>query len=276
MTRSTPRTGHPTTILLLAAAALLGCAEPAQEETPGAEGEVTAEQGEVRLVRGARSEAAYPAADVQIEHPLPGAVVRDSAVDVRLRVEGFELAVPTTGVETRGLAVSEQGQHLHVVLDERPYEAIYDVDQPVRLGDLEPGAHLLVVFPSRQWHESVKSAEAAAVSYFFARDTTDGLLWEPEEPFLTYSRPKSTDEGADADSILVDFYLHNTDLRDEHWVRLTVDDTVTFPIREWAPHYLLGLSEGQHQIRLDLLGPGGRPVITSETNATERDISVLP
>lgn len=189
-------------------------------------------------------------------------------------LQGFETGVPTPGARERGLALSDRGQHVHLILDDRPYDAIYETDRIVEYEELEPGPHVLRAFPSRQWHESVKSDAAFAVTWFFVEDTVDGPRFDPDAPFLTYSRPKGTYEGAGADSVMVDFYVTNAELGDEYSVRLTVDDSIAFGMDAWVPHYLVGLSEGRHTIKLDLLG-SDRVLVSGEFNSTERTITVV-
>ena len=44
---------------------------------------------------------------------------------------------------------------------------------------------------------------------FHVGNRTDTLHFDPHAPLLTYSRPKGDYNGADADHILLDFYLAN-------------------------------------------------------------------
>lgn len=246
---------------------LAACAPEAPEE----------EAGEVTLVTGEPSSATFPGARVEIVRPDSAALVSGDSVAVELTVENFALGDTTPGVGRRGIAISDQGQHVHLILDERPYEAVYDVTEPVVFRDLEPGAHLLVAFPSRQWHESVKETGASDMTWFFVGDTAGVAPFDPDGPLLTYSRPKGEYEGADADSVMVDFYLANATLgrgEGEYVVRLTVDGSQTFEIDRWAPHYIVGLSEGEHAFRLDLLDAALEPV-GGEFASTERIITIV-
>lgn len=248
-------------VLLVAVA----CAPDAETPEAGAE---------VRLVEGTRAEPGFPDAQLVFDAPGRGAVVQDSTVVAELSLTGYELAVPTEGAEARGLALSGQGQHVHLIVDNEPYRALYDLDSGIELGDLSPGHHVLRAFPSRQWHESVKSPEAFAWTHFFVEDTMGGSTFDPEAPLLTYSRPKGAYEGSDADSVMVDFYLTNAELGpDAHSVRLTVDDSLSFSITDWSPHYVLGLADGEHTFRLELLDADGT-LVAGPFNSTERVITV--
>lgn len=258
--------------LVLAAVApfLLGCPAPDGGEEGGA---ATDEMGEVRLVEGERWPDELGDVVLTIASPIDGQVFDEGEVEARLEIRGFQLGAQTPGAEERGIAVSGDGQHVHVIVDNRPYEAIYDLSEPIALDDLEPGAHVLRAFPSRAWHESVKSDGAFAMTPFFVGDSAASPL-DPQAPLLTYSRPKGAYEGADADSVMVDFYLTNVELGEGgHAVRVSVDGAEVGTIRRWAPHYLLGLPDGTRRIRLELLDPEGGPV-PGPFNVTEREIEI--
>lgn len=248
----------------LAAAILAGCA--------GDRGDAS----EVQLVEGTRSEARFPDARLQFDAPEPGTAVDTGAVQARLSLEGFPLAEPTEGVEQRGLAFSEKGQHVHFIVDDEPYRALYSLEGSVEVSGLEPGLHVLRAFPSRSWHESVKSEGAFASTWFTVGDTAAAESWDPGAPRLTYSRPKGSYSGSAADSIMVDFYLTNVRIgagQDQHKVRLTVDDSLMWTLTRWAPHYVVGLPSGEHSFELELVQPDGS-LVPGRFNATERVISV--
>jgi len=200
-------------------------------------------------------------------------------VTVRLAAEEFEPGAMTPGSEDRGIAVSGQGQHVHLIVDEQPYHAIYDLSEPILLEGIAPGPHVLSVFPSRAWHEAVKADGALAmVPIVVGAAGADESQAAPdlEGPVLLYSRPKGTYAGADADSVMVDFYLANVDLAPEgHTVRLTVDDALSVRLTAWVPYYLVGLPAGEHAIGLELIGPDGSPVGGPLTRA-ERTIAIEP
>lgn len=255
-------------VALAATAVLTGCA--GGEEQPGAQEEQAATEPAIQVVEGERSEVTYPDADldVTVERSEDGGRV------ARLSVRGFELGVPTEGATDRGLAISDQGQHVHLIVDNEPYRAIYDASEPVSLGELDPGSHAVRAFPSRQWHESVKEPGAFASQEFAVGGVGGPSVIPPDQPLLTYSRPKGSYEGAGADSIMVDFYLTDVQLEPGgHRVRLTVDGAVEYEITEWKPHFLVGVPPGEHTVTLELLDPAGRPV-GGALNRTSRTITV--
>ena len=89
---------------------------------------------------------------LKIVSPAKGAVINGSTVDVKLDLSGdlkgyMPHKDPSTG----------KGNHIHVILDNQPYEAYYELNQPFELRNVSEGKHTLRVFPSRPWHESFKN-----------------------------------------------------------------------------------------------------------------------
>lgn len=229
--------------------------------------------GGVQLVPGQRSPWSVQGTALAIMSPAHGDVVQNP-VRVQIMAQGFEAGAPTVGAAGRGIAMSAQGQHVHVIVDNEAYQAVYDLDQPFELPELTPGPHTIRAFPARQWHESVKAAGAFETVQFYVGTGSGDLPLTPGAPLLTYSRPVGTYSGSDADSILVDFYVRNAEMGPNgHKVRLTVDGTTSETIAAWIPYFIVGLSAGEHTVRLELLDPAGRPV-DGPYNATERVITV--
>lgn len=238
----------------------------------------------VRLIEGERSPGEHADVELSFQSPVPGTIAPDGALGARLALRGFRVGEPTAGAGDRGLAMSDQGQHVHFILNNEPYRAVYDLSGSIRVEGADPGFHLLRAFPSRQWHESVKTEAAFATTWFYVPDTaaaSDSVTsreppFDSEAPLLTYSRPKGEYVGSDADSVMVDFFLSNVTLGSGpsgHRVRLTVDDTLSWDITSWAPHYLLGLPDGTHDVRLQLIAPDST-VVGGRFNTTRRTITV--
>src|SRR5204862_1172745 len=104
----------------------------------------------------------YPDAKLTIVSPREGQVLKNAmdSVMVVMQVSGTKLEVPTGADSTRGIAYSKQGQHVHVIVDDKPYMADYKNGQPFNVGLLAPGMHTIRAFPSYSWHESIKSKNA--------------------------------------------------------------------------------------------------------------------
>ena len=100
--------------------------------------------------RGAQEEATP---EVKITSPANDAVINGSVVQVRLNLSG-----DLKGYMPHKDPATNTGNHIHVILDNQPYEAYYELDQPFELRNVTAGKHTLRVFASRPWHESYKNA----------------------------------------------------------------------------------------------------------------------
>ena len=261
----------------------------------------------------ARGEQDEAKPTVKIVLPRKDAVINGSKVEVKLDLSGDLKSYmphkdPATG----------KGNHIHVILDNQPYEAYYDLGQPFELRNVVAGKHTLRVFPSRPWHESYKGAGAFQMVGFTVKGggdaskpttTNSGQTMSnnnsgannntspspasregkdfpastagdvnPSKPLLTYSRPKGEYKGADADPIMIDFWLTGAKLKGdggEYRVRYIVDDDDPKFIDKWEPIWLSGWINGKHTVRLELLDKNGRPVENGGYNTTSREINVV-
>ena len=107
---------------------------------------------EMMAQRGQQDEASPT---LRIIEPREGATVSGSTVLVRLELSG-----DLKGYQPGKDPATGMGNHVHVILDNQPYEAYYDLSQPFELRNVSEGKHTLRVFPSRPWHESYKNASA--------------------------------------------------------------------------------------------------------------------
>jgi hypothetical protein len=245
---------------------------------------------------------------LKIISPAKNAVINGSTVAVKLELGGdlkgyMPHKDPSTG----------KGNHIHVILDNAPYEAYYELDQPFELRNVMEGKHTLRVFPSRPWHESYKNDGAFQMVTFTVKGggdasrpttTNSGQTMsnnnsaaasqapregkdmpgskagdvDPLKPLLTYSRPKGEYKDADADAIMIDFWLTGAKLRDdggEYRVRYIIDDDDPRYIDKWEPIWLSGWISGKHSVRLELLDKDGNPVENGGYNTTTREITVV-
>jgi hypothetical protein len=249
-------------------------------------GSSTRERGALKAIAGRLSEAAPPEViqelkrdleqyqpQVKILSPRPDEVLQDNQVSIRFQVQDL----PLFKDETLGL-----GPHLHVILDNQPYEAVYDVSEPFVLSDLAPGTHTLRVFASRPWHESFKNEGAYAQLSFHIFTRTPNNQVDPAQPLLTYSRPKGS---YGAEPILLDFYLANAPLHliaqeraDDailDWrIRATVNGE-SFVFDRWEPVYLKGFKPGKNWVQLELLDETGN-LFPNPYNNTVRIITYEP
>jgi hypothetical protein len=216
----------------------------------------------------------YAGAKIQIVSPREGQVIENAndSVFVVLNVTGMEIAKPTQGDSTKGLNYSKQGQHIHVIIDDKPYMANYVNGQPFNVGVLASGAHTIRVFPSRSWHESVKVPAAFASRAFFvgAKPAGDSLAAELKQPFITYSRPKGNYSASDS-VILLDFFATNLKLDSAgHKVKVSVNGKEIATLSEWRPYHIRGLGNGEHTIALQLIDAQGNAVPGRFNNPSQK------
>ena len=254
--------------------------------------------------RGEQDEA-KPA--LKIVSPAKGAVINGSTVDVKLDLSG-----DLKGYMPHKDPATGKGNHIHVILDNQPYEAYYELNEPFELRNVIAGKHTLRVFPSRPWHESYKNDGAFQMVEFTvkgggdaakptttktgqtmannnssaapkpAREGKDmpsssaGAL-DPAKPLLTYSRPKGEYKAEDANPIMIDFWLTGAKLKGDggdYRVRYIVDDDDAKYIDKWEPIWLSGWINGKHSVRLELIDKDGKPVENGGYNTTTREITV--
>lgn len=250
-------------VLFLSVLTIAGC---------GSKLKLTAVPGEIiELYAAEPSSKPIENIKLKIKAPLSGQLIKEKTVTVSFEVENFVLGVKTKGHGKNGLAASDKGQHIHLILDNEPYQAIYDVTQPVVLKDLKPGLRSIRAFLSRSWHESVKEAGSyQAIEFYFQKVTTETV---PTTGVLTYSRPKGEYEGKDAKLILVDFFLDKVELSPEGFkVKLVVDGKASY-LSTWKTYYLKDLAPGEHKIQLALLDAKNKRV-PGEFNNTYRTIVI--
>lgn len=185
-------------------------------------------------------------------------------------VTNYELGVQTEGSDTRGIANSGKGQHIHLILNNGPYSAHYEpnVSKP-----LAEGNYVALAFLSRSFHESVKNDNSYWVDVIKVGNPAEELSVDFTAPHLFYSRPKGTYVGKDTEKLMIDFFLMNTDLSpDGNRVRATVNEEV-FIIDEWAPFYVEGLPIGEVKVMLELIDAAGE-VIPGPFNTVERTVQL--
>lgn len=272
----------------------------------------------IKDMMAARGEQDVAKPALKFVSPHNGETISSSIVSVKLDLSGDlkgykPMKDPATGM----------GNHIHVILDNQPYEAYYDLSQPFELRNVKEGKHTLRVFASRPWHESYKNPESFQMVAFTVKGggadaskptttksgqvmadnknianknsaaNTNASATAPREgkdmpastageidiakPLLTYSRPKGEYKAADADNIMIDFWLKNGKLQGdggEFRVRYSVDGGEAKFIEKWDPIWLTGWAAGKHTIKLELVDKAGNPVENGGYNSTTREITV--
>jgi hypothetical protein len=100
----------------------------------------------------ARGEQDAASPTLKIVEPKEGSTVNGSTVKLNLQLAG-----DLKGYEPHKDPATGMGNHIHVILDNQPYEAYYNIHEPFELRNVAEGAHTIRVFASRPWHESYKN-----------------------------------------------------------------------------------------------------------------------
>ena len=252
--------------------------EPIQAPSPTPGPEATSTEG---VTIGAWDNSPpIEGAKTRISNFEDGSVLDDAKVSVIVDVENYVLGVQTDTPRAKEIANSAKGQHAHIIIDNDPYLADYKAGEPFDIGVLTEGPHTLVVFPSRSYHESVKSTDAAEIVNFYVGREEGEFLLDKSAPTIIYSRPKGDYKGKDAEKILLDFYTNNVELSpDGYKAKYTItqkgsgEEVGTITLTEWTPAFVAGLPAGEYGVRLQLLDKDGN-VVEGAFNDTERTINV--
>lgn len=190
----------------------------------------------------------------------------------RFNVANYELTKQTMDNHSGECANSDKGQHIHFIMDNKPYQALYKPENTVTLAlDSE---HYLLVFLSRSYHLSVKSPDASALIHFkIGKDGKYVEMESPKEPMLFYSRPKGEYVGKDNQNVLLDFYVKNATLAaDAYKVKVSVADT-TFIVDQWQPYFIKNAPMGDLNLKIELLDAGGKE-LSGENTSVERTVTL--
>jgi hypothetical protein len=255
---------------------LWSCSQPSAKSSlrrPGIGGSKMVEVAPPPVIQELRRELDIYQPQVKILSPHADEVLQNTTVSVRVQVQDL----PTFQDEAL-----ELGPHLHLMLDNQPYGAIYDLQQPIVFNDLEPGTHTIRVFAASPWDESFKNEGAYAQTTFHLFTKTPENKPDLSKPLLTYSRPQ---DSYGAEPILLDFYISNVplhlvaqeDAEDDipDWrIRCTINGE-SFIFDRWEPIYLKGLKPGKNWIQMELLDDQGNP-FPNAFNNTVRLIDYQP
>lgn len=216
----------------------------------------------------------FPDAKIGLGSVKAEKVGKDSVkVSFAFDVKNYELKMQTADSATKQCNNSAQGQHIHFILDNKPYKALYEPKNEVTLAN--GTEHYLMAFLSRSYHESIKTAGAALVYHF--RISADGKLEkldEPKTPMVFYSRPKGDYMGKDTTNVLLDYYVWNAGLAPDGFkVNATIltekggmTDSTKFTFDKWESKFINNLPLGKNQVILTLTDKDGIPVEGPCTN----------
>lgn len=173
--------------------------------------------------------------------------------------ETYQLGAQTPDADAKMCANSGKGQHIHLIIDNKPYAAKYEADFDY---DVEDGEHYLLAFLSRSYHESIKTEDASVIYKVNVADKGINDMAEVEDPMVFYSRPKGTYVGEkDTKRVMLDFYLANVSLGAAYKVKADINGEEHM-VDTWQPYYIDGLPMGKNSITLTLVDAEGKAVDT--------------
>ncbi|MBC7795549.1 MAG: hypothetical protein H7Z37_01605 [Pyrinomonadaceae bacterium] len=247
-------------------------------------------------------DAAQP--KITVVEPKNNSTITGSTVKIKLELSGDLKGYKPMKDEMTGM-----GNHVHIILDNQPYEAYYNLGEEFELRNVVSGEHTLRFFPSRPWHESYKNDGAFQIVKFTVANGNDDPTKttitnggntmagnqnaatenkslpaskagnvDATKPLLTYSRPKGEYKDADAENIMVDFWLSNAKLigdGGEHKVAYSIDGGAVTYLEKWQPIWISGWNAGKHNVKLELVDKNNAPVDNGGYNSTTREITVI-
>jgi hypothetical protein len=216
----------------------------------------------------------FPDTKLSIISPETESVLEVGSVDFQFNIEGgdYTLGTQTDGAESNYCANSKKGQHIHLIVDNKPYEASYKTEHTTN-AQLEEGNHVALAFISRSYHESLKHDGAFAVTQFQVGEEKIQDPIDLTAPHLFYSRPKGSYNIGQAKNIFLDFYLVNVTISEAGNYVLATIDGEKFKITTWEPFVIEGLNVGDHTVKIELFDKEGN-FIEGPFNSEERTFIV--
>jgi hypothetical protein len=239
------------------------------QETTNSDTTVAANSGPIVMEEVMNSEE-FPNAQLTMGNTSTSMSGDSVKVAFNFNVKNYDLKGQTSDSVKGICSNSDKGQHIHFILDNGPYAALYEPKHDVTLA--KNTEHYLLAFLSRSYHMSLKNKNAA-VLYHFKVDENGKLqkLDVPNTPMVFYSRPKGDYVGNDAKNVLLDFYVWNTTLGENNKVKVNINSggkDTSIMITEWKPYFLKNLAMGKNSITLTMLDNGGNKVTGNNTEVT--------
>ncbi len=184
----------------------------------------------------------------------PDETITDTTVNLRLQVKDFPI------YKDAKLAL---GPHIHILLDNQPYQTVYNISEALTFKNLSPGSHTVRAFTVRPWDESFKTADASAQVTFHVYAPTQANRPDPAQPLLTYNNPQGE---YGAEPIMLDYSITPPTPKTGQkpslapWsVKVSLNGQ-SFKTSERAPIYLTGFKPGVNWLKLELLNANGKTV----------------
>lgn len=210
-------------------------------------------------------------ASIELNSPGQEAVLPSGKVTFEYDITNYSLTAQTLDAAMKKCANSPDGQHIHLILNNQPYLALYNTTHEM---DLPDGHYVALSFLSRSYHESLKNYGASVVRQFTVGDV-EAKTVDLSTPHLFYSRPKGEYVGKDTERVLLDFYLLNTELsEDGNKVRAKINGK-EFILTSWTPYMMHDLPMGENTVELELIDKEGN-LIEGPFNQVKRTFTLKP
>jgi hypothetical protein len=220
----------------------------------------------------------FPDAKLKIKSVNTTPQGKDSTkLSIQYDVINYELKHQTADAGSKNCNNSDKGQHIHFILDNTPYAALYEPKHEVVVANNTE--HYIMSFLSRSYHESLKNKDAG-VLYSFKIDEKGKLikLENPKTPMVFYSRPKGDYLGNDTTNLLLDFYVYNATLGNDYKVKTVIQNntnnqSIEMLLDDWKPYFIQNLGTGKATVALTLLDKNNQPV-TGPMTQISREITL--
>jgi len=181
----------------------------------------------------------------------------------------YSLGTQTPDAPQKMCANSGKGQHIHLIVDDKPYAAKYMSSFE---HDVADGTHHTLAFLSRSYHESIKTRDAFIAEKIEVKDKSITSRETIDEPMIFYSRPKGTYIGDDTKKVMLDFYLVNGSLSGGKFVTANINGE-DHKIEKWQPYYIEGMPMGENTITLSYHEKDGT-LVSAPNNPVSRTFSL--
>ncbi len=253
------------------------CGGPATDSQTGAnnaEGDDKAAQKEAKKADEAKAKSVrmipFPVSVKFEDAEITSVDYKSGKFNFGIGGESYQLGVQTSDAPRKMCANSAKGQHIHLIVDNKPYAAKYEAEFDY---DIEDGEHHMLAFLSRSYHESIKTPKAHVAKKITVEGKSITASEDIKEPVLFYSRPKGTYVGKkETDKVMLDFYPVNVELGRDYQIKAEVNGN-RFMISQWRPYYLEGLPMGENKVKLTLVDAKGNP-IDAPLNPVERTFTL--
>ncbi len=209
-----------------------------------------------------------------IKEPLDNAIILKAHPKFVYEVHGenFKMYERTKDSLYKTLENSKDGQHIHLIINNKPFEPVFKKDYRVR-DSLAPGNYVALSVLSTSYNAMVKSPNAYKISQFQIGNGSYEKVDLKEGEHLFLNSPRTTHSLSNSKNILLDFYLINSTLSETgNYIKLVIDKK-EFKITAWKAYLIKGLKEGQHKISLELFNKDNYP-IQGPFNKIERIVTV--